>query len=47
MYATVTEPYLEKVLANEKSLAWLYNVLAKEKEADRILYEDDDEVREK
>lgn len=45
VYTMVTEPYVNKVLSNEFSLSWLYNVLSKEKEADRVLYEDDDEVQ--
>lgn len=45
MYASVTAPHIDKVVGDGKALSWLFNVLSKEKEADRILYEDEDPVR--
>lgn len=44
MYAAVTAPHISKVVGDGKSLSWLFNVLSKEKEADRVLYEDEDPV---
>lgn len=41
MYAAVTEAHV----SDSSGLAWLYNVLSKEKEADRVLYDYYDEVR--
>ncbi|CAM9160252.1 unnamed protein product [Scytosiphon promiscuus] len=42
MYTSVTVPHIDNVVGDGKSLSWLYNVLSKEKEADRVLYEDED-----
>ena len=44
-YASVTAPHIDRVVGDGKALQWLFNVLSKEKEADRILYEDEDPVR--
>ncbi|CAM9364563.1 unnamed protein product, partial [Hapterophycus canaliculatus] len=44
MFASVTAPHIEEVVGDGKSLSWLYNVLSKQKEADRVLYEDEDPV---
>lgn len=46
MYASVTAPHINEVVGDGKSLSWLFNVLSKEKEADRVLYEDEDPVSE-
>ncbi|CAN0494261.1 unnamed protein product, partial [Laminaria digitata] len=45
MYASITAPHIDKVVADVKSLSWLFNVLSKEKEAERVLYENEDPVR--
>lgn len=45
-YSSVTAPHIDRVVGDGKALQWLFNVLSKEKEADRILYEDEDPVRE-
>lgn len=44
-YASVTAPHIDNVVGDGKALQWLFNVLSKEKEAERILYEDEDPVR--
>ena len=41
MHASRTAPFIDEVLARGNSLTWLFNVLAKKKEAERILYADD------
>ncbi|CAM9304297.1 unnamed protein product [Ascophyllum nodosum] len=43
MHASRTAPFIDEVLARGNSLTWLFNVLAKKKEAERILYADDQE----
>ncbi len=45
MYASVTALHMDKVVGDGKALSWLFNVLSKEKEAERVLYEDEDPVR--
>lgn len=45
MYTSVTAPHMDKVVGDGTSLSWLFNVLSKEKEAERVLYEDEDPVR--
>ncbi|CAM9640700.1 unnamed protein product [Choristocarpus tenellus] len=43
LYTMVTRPHIESVTSDERSLAWLYKVLSKEKEKERVLYEDEDQ----
>ncbi|CAM9658818.1 unnamed protein product [Discosporangium mesarthrocarpum] len=43
LYSAVTAPHIAGVINNEGALAWLYNILSKEKEAERVLYEDPDQ----
>lgn len=45
MYASVTAPYIDKLVGGGGALKWLVNILSKEKEAERILYTDNDPVR--
>ena len=45
MYASITSPHIDKVVGDGRSLSWLFNVLSKEKEAERVLLENDDPVR--
>lgn len=45
MYASVTAPHIDRVVGDGCSLSWLFNVLSKEKEAERVLFEDQDPVR--
>ncbi|CAM9675794.1 unnamed protein product [Ectocarpus sp. 4 AP-2014] len=42
MHASVTGPHMDRIVGDGKSLSWLFNVLSKEKEAERVLYEDED-----
>lgn len=44
MHAAVTAPHIDSIISDGKALAWLFNVLSKDKESERVLYEDDDEV---
>lgn len=44
MHASITGPHMDSVVGDGKALSWLFNVLSKEKEADRVLYEDEDLV---
>lgn len=44
MHASVTAPHIDKIVGDGKALSWLFNVLSKEKEAERVLYEDEDPV---
>lgn len=46
MHASVTAPHIDTVVGDGRALSWLFNVLSKEKEADRVLCEDADPVRE-
>lgn len=46
MHASVTAPHIDKIVGDGKALSWLFNVLSKEKEADRVLFENADPVRE-
>ena len=45
MYTAVTAPHIDKVVGDGRALSWLFNVLSKEKEAERVLYEDQHPVR--
>lgn len=43
MHASKTAPFIDEILSRGNSLTWLFNVLSKEKEAERVLYEDGDQ----
>ncbi|CAM9489378.1 unnamed protein product [Pylaiella littoralis] len=42
MHASVTAPHIDTVVGDGRALSWLFNVLSKQKEADRVLCEDAD-----
>lgn len=44
MHASLTAPFIDEILGNGNSLSWIFNILDRKKEVDRILYEDSDEV---
>lgn len=44
MHASLTAPFIDEILGNGSSLSWIFNILDRKKEVDRILYEDRDEV---
>ena len=42
MYKSITQPYIQSILKDTKSIQWLYNILDGYEEQERILYRDTD-----
>jgi m7GpppX diphosphatase len=40
MYKAVTEPYIQSM--PKAAIAWVYNILEKKKEVDRLIFDDSD-----
>jgi len=39
MYKKVTEPFIQQLIGDGKSIQWVYNILEKKKEVERIVYD--------
>ena len=43
LYSSITQPYIQSILKDTKSIQWLYNILDGYEEQERILYRDTDD----